>query len=211
MEDILSKLGFKYGTDKVVHHQFTPFYNHYLEPHRNEFEHVMEIGVLNNSSLQMWEEYFPNATIVGVDNQVKKHFEGGRRKIFLADQSIPSHLLSVIENTTNDYDLIIDDGSHLVPHQYITLATLFKHVKPGGYYILEDLHCNYFPKWPEWHDHNVVITPLEALKSLKSTKKLIHQYISEEDALYIEDNTEWVEIFDRNGEYDSITAIIKKK
>jgi cephalosporin hydroxylase len=158
----------------------------------------------------MWEDYFPNANIVGVDNEVRQEYEADRVKIFLADQSQPSQLNRVIELTTTEYDLILDDGSHLCPHQYISWATLFKYVKPGGYYIIEDLHCNFFPKWPDWRDNNVMITPLEAVQSLQEGE-FRYQYISDEDAAYIQEHTDSVIIFDRTGEYDSITCIIRKK
>ena len=210
MTDQLSELGLKYGTDKAGHHQFTPFYNSILEEHRDEFTNVMEIGILTNASLRMWEDYFPNATIVGVDNEVREEYQANRVKIFLADQSQPHQLQRVIDETTTEYDMILDDGSHLCRHQYISWATLFKHVKPGGYYIIEDLHCNFFPKWPDWRDNDVVITPLEAVQSLKEGE-FRSQYLSDEDYNYIKEHTEWVEIFDRTEEYDSITAVIKKK
>ncbi len=210
MTDKLSELGLHYGTDKAGHHQFTPFYNEHLEKHRDEFRNVMEIGILTNASLRMWEDYFPNATIVGVDNEVREEYQADRVKIFLADQSQPAQLERVIELTTKEYDMILDDGSHLVPHQYISWATLFQYVKPGGYYIIEDLHCNYFPKWPDWRDNDVIITPLEALQSLKDGE-FRYQYISDKDAAYLEAHVDSIEIFDRTGNYDSITAIITKK
>jgi len=210
MTDILSELGKKYGTDKAEHHQFTPFYNSHLEKHREEFKYVMEIGILTNASLKMWEEYFPNATIVGIDNEVREEHKTDRTSIFLADQSQPHQLERVIELTTKEYDMILDDGSHIVNHQYISWATLFPYVKSGGYYIIEDLHCNFSPKWPLWKDNNVVISTLEAVQSLKEGE-FRYQYLTDEQAQYIQDNTESIEIFDRTGEYDSITAVIKKK
>ena len=210
MTDVLSQLGIKYGTDKAEHHQFTPFYNSHLEKHRDEFKNVMEIGILTNASLRMWEDYFTNATIVGVDNEVRQEYEADRVKIFLADQSQPHQLQRVIDQTTTEYDMILDDGSHLVPHQYISWGTLFPYVKSGGYYIIEDLHCNFFPKWPDWKNNDVMINALEAVQSLKEGE-FRYQYLTDEQAQYIQDNTESVEIFDRTGEYDSISAIIKKK
>lgn len=210
MEDVLSQLGIKYGTDKADVHQFTPFYNSHLEKHREDFKYVMEIGILTNASLKMWQDYFPNATIVGVDNEVREEYVSDRTKIFLADQSQPFQLERVIDLTTKEYDMILDDGSHIVSHQYISWGTLFPYVKSGGYYIIEDLHCNFFPKWPLWNDKDVMISTLEAVESLKEGE-FRYQYLTDEQAQYIQDNTESVEIFDRTGEYDSITAIIKKK
>jgi hypothetical protein len=38
------------------------------------------------------------------------------------------------------FDVIIDDASHASRHQQIALDVLFSFVKPGGLYIIEDLH-----------------------------------------------------------------------
>lgn len=215
MIDLLTELGTKYGTDKATHHKFTPFYNLYFERKRFEIKNIMEIGVLNGASLKMWSEYFPNANIIGVDIQDKSQYEDNRRiKIYYADQSIPDDLINVA-NQYDQFDIIIDDGSHLIPHQYITLATLYPYLKENGYYVLEDLHCSYFPKWEEWRDDNVKVTMLDSIKSLKQwldedNINFQYQYINENDASYIKDYTDWVEIFDRTGDYDSITSIIRK-
>ena len=39
-----------------------------------------------------------------------------------------------------EFDVIIDDGSHRPMHQQISLVSLYPHLKPGGQYIIEDLH-----------------------------------------------------------------------
>lgn len=207
--DLLTEIGIKYGTDKATHHQFTPFYNKYFGEIRHKVKNILEIGVLNNASLKMWEEYFPNANIVGIDNRDRTEYTSDRIKIHIVDQSNSRQLTSVI-NQYDDFDIIIDDGSHLVPHQYISLATLLPYVKGGGFYIVEDLHCSYFPKWQEWYDPTVEVTMLESIQSLAYSLNFRHQYITQKEACYIQSNTSWVEIFDRTGEYDSITSIIKK-
>jgi hypothetical protein len=37
----------------------------------------------------------------------------------------------------------VDDGSHLWDHQILTLQQLYPHVKPGGFFVLEDLHTSF--------------------------------------------------------------------
>ena len=208
--DQLTELGLKYGTDKATNHQFTNFYHNFLQDLREDAKWIMEIGVLNNSSLRMWEDYFPNATIVGVDNQDKFQYEEDRIKIFLADQGDNVQLQGVVDDTSLEYDLILDDGSHLIPHQQTTLGYLFKYVKPGGYFIVEDLHTSHFDLFPDWYDASVDVTTLKMLELLKEGT-LYTQYMSEEEAAYLKEHTDYVEIFYRDGGRESITAIIKKK
>jgi hypothetical protein len=42
-------------------------------------------------------------------------------------------------------DLIVDDGSHVNGDQITTFKTLFPHLNPGGYYVIEDLQTSYWP------------------------------------------------------------------
>lgn len=208
--DKLTELGLQYGTDKATYHQFTSFYNSFLESRRELTKWVMEIGVLNNSSLRMWEDYFPNATIVGVDNEPKSQYEEDRIKIFLADQGDNEQLLNVVRNTTTVYDLIIDDGSHLINHQMSTLGFLFPYVKEGGIYILEDLHTSHFDLFPDWNKPGIEITALQAIESLRDGN-FTTQYLEPYQKEYIEETVDNVHIFYRDGGRESITAIIVKK
>ena len=65
--DILTQLALKYGTDKASH-RFTRHYNMLFCKGRNDVRRVLEVGVFGGASIKMWHEYFPNATIFGVDN-----------------------------------------------------------------------------------------------------------------------------------------------
>lgn len=208
--DKLTELGLQYGTDKATYHEFTPFYNTFLEGMRGDAKWIMEIGILNNSSLRMWEDYFPNANIVGVDNQEKSQYEEDRIKIFLADQGDNNQLLDVISNTSISYDMIIDDGSHLINHQMTTFGFLFPYIKQGGVYIIEDLHTSHFDLFPDWFDASVNVTALQAIESLRDGD-FISQFLEQGQHEYIKDHTDNVHIFYRDGGRDSITAIIIKK
>ena len=65
---LLDELALKYGTDKgSQYHNYCNKYDKILFPLREKFTNILEIGVANGSSVRMWEEYFPNATIHGVD------------------------------------------------------------------------------------------------------------------------------------------------
>jgi hypothetical protein len=44
-------------------------------------------------------------------------------------------------------DIVIDDGSHLGQDQITSLLTLWPFVKPGGCYIVEDIHTSYLPEF----------------------------------------------------------------
>lgn len=151
---LLCELSRKHETDKggqhslggaIEHcHEYTPIYDFLLGDIRNEVKSVLEIGVNTGRSLRLWEEYFPNAQIVGFDNKPECQYTAGRVRSFVADQSNWSSLLDAIDASgVFRYDLIIDDGSHEPAHQIFSMQHLLQFLTPGGYYVIEDIHCDF--------------------------------------------------------------------
>jgi hypothetical protein len=143
----IDQIAIKFGSDKSsLHHGYTKYYDYYFSNICNNVKNVLEIGVFNGSSVKMWEEYFKNATIHGLDiNPQCKKIENNRTKIHIGDQSD----ISFLKNICNEekYDIIIDDGSHLSEHQIKTFEFLFDYVIDGGIYIIEDTKTSYHKKW----------------------------------------------------------------
>lgn len=138
----LDALGRRYGTDKASDgHNYLAAYEEFLFPYRDKAEIVMEIGVRDGPSVRVWQDYFPNARIVGVDIMEKCRVHAKDRIVVeIGDQSNPKFLHSLISKYKAD--IIIDDGSHIWNHQINTFRTLFPHLKPGGLFICEDLHTS---------------------------------------------------------------------
>ena len=63
----LTKIGLKYNTDKAYFHLFTEFYDIYFNTFLDKKINILEIGILNGSSILMLKEYFPDATIYAID------------------------------------------------------------------------------------------------------------------------------------------------
>ena len=62
----LTRLGAKYGTDKV-RHRFTDLYHRLFGPQRHDVRRFLEIGVFKGQSIRMWNDYFERADIFGMD------------------------------------------------------------------------------------------------------------------------------------------------
>src|SRR5690606_32935288 len=45
------------------------------------------------------------------------------------------------------FDLVIDDGSHKNAHMLKSLEMIFPHLKPGGLYVVEDIHTSYWDSY----------------------------------------------------------------
>lgn len=134
----LEELGHKYAVSKMLH-DYLKHYWSYLRDKRETVKNVLEMGVETGSSLRMWEEFFPNARIWGIDiNPDCKRHEGGRKSIFIGDQGDNLFLAECADRIGEPFDLIVDDGSHQVPHQIGGFATLFPRLTSDGVYVVED-------------------------------------------------------------------------
>ena len=146
LEDtLLQQLANKYKPSKV-NHNYIPHYFRHLNHIRHSARKVCEIGLADQpkdkrpDSLMMWEEFFPNAEIYGLDiNPECQRFEGGRRHIFIGDQGDPEFLQRFIRETGGGFDVIIDDGAHTTEAILASFTWLFGALHDHGIYIIEDL------------------------------------------------------------------------
>lgn len=130
-------------------HHYLAIYGRHLQDKKSLRPlRVLEIGVQNGGSLQMWRKYFgPAATIFGIDiDPICKGFEEDGCQIRIGDQSDPKFIAGVIDEM-GGVDVIIDDGSHIASHQLATFQTAFPLLADGGLYIVEDLHTSYWDGW----------------------------------------------------------------
>jgi hypothetical protein len=121
-----------------------------FEPLKDSSFDLVEIGVQNGGSLEIWGKFFKNVTnIVGFDNDPKcanLKFEDSRIKMFIGDAS-SKETAQIVKNETTNLGLVIDDGSHKSSDIIRSFLLLFPLVKPGGLYVIEDLHASYWQSW----------------------------------------------------------------
>ena len=140
--DVLSQLCAKYLPSKR-NHNYLPYYWLHFRDVRHSVRHMLEIAVQTDHSIRMWEEFFPAATIYGIDIEPNcKQFEGGRRRVFIGDQGDTAFLQLVADQIEAPLDIIIDDGSHGVLHQLATFETLFPRMSDHGTYVIA--RCDQF-------------------------------------------------------------------
>lgn len=126
------------GTDKNSLHSYGPVYDRIFEPIRESARTVLEIGVLSGASLVALEEYFPNATIHGIDinlSRLKHGINHPRINFAKMDGTAPD----TPARFNAKFDLIIEDASHLPDHQVKSLDIFADFLNPGGIYIIEDI------------------------------------------------------------------------
>ena len=143
----LQEIGLKNGTDKSRHSyknmSYLDLYDKHFNTNRFNVKTFVEIGVLNGDSLRMWKEYFPNATIYGIDIDPRCTInEDERIKILIGDQNDDEFLLKIKKEIPN-IDILLDDGSHITTHQIKTFNYLYENINKNGFYAIEDLRNSY--------------------------------------------------------------------
>ena len=149
----LSELSLKYPlTDKgpirsdgTPGHNYTETYEKHFGPIRDKKIKILEIGFGGGDSLKLWNEYFDQAEIYCIDNNLSRiqeynYTQAEEINIFYGDQSDSASLVeSCKQMGVNHFDVIIDDGSHVDSHIITTFNTLFdQYLAPGGVYFVED-------------------------------------------------------------------------
>jgi len=145
----LRELGFLHSTDKVGVHTFNG--RNFLDVYERHFYHlkdasttIMELGILNGSSLKVWRDYFTNGRVVGVDiDPSRKIHESERTKVYIGSQDSTTLADQIKLDYPEGFDIIIDDASHINDLTLRSFDLYFPSVKPGGYYVIEDTHCTY--------------------------------------------------------------------
>lgn len=133
----LAEIGRKYRTDKVDHN-YMPYYETHLGAITGT---LLEIGVAGGASLQTWMEYFPEATVIGVEKYPKGMPHG--LHVIIGDGTLPETYLQptgseyVLDWT--DVQVVIDDGSHQAEDVYNALKNLWPLLPEGAWYVVEDL------------------------------------------------------------------------
>lgn len=122
-------------------------YEQLFQAYRDESISLLEIGVQNGGSLEIWRKYFANAKrIVGCDINPKCAdlvFDDEAIRFVIGDANA-NDVENRILNESERFDIVIDDGSHTSSDIVRSFAKYFPHVKDGGIFVIEDLHCSYW-------------------------------------------------------------------
>ena len=136
----------KKGKVSVKWNSYLSYYEKVFLPFKNNNISLLEIGIQNGGSLETYLKYFKNAqSIVGCDKKQKcSLLKYSDPKINLVIGDINSNeVYQKIQNISDSYDIIIDDGSHISTDIIISFLKYFPLLAKGGIYIIEDTHTLY--------------------------------------------------------------------
>lgn len=125
------------GTDKnSVHNYIQGFYEKEFEKYKDKKINLLEIGISSGASMYMWNKYFPDANLYGIDitNIIRReHFLENINYIFSN-----AYDLNLINNLP-EFDIIIDDGPHTIETQIFVIKFYLNKLKKDGILIIEDV------------------------------------------------------------------------
>jgi hypothetical protein len=145
-----------YKDKSLCKHNYTTYYYKLFKNIRYDSLRIFELGLGTNNinvpsnmgvngrpgaSLYGWAEFFPNSFIYGADIDKGILFQNERIKTYYCDQTNPD----VIRNMWDEpelqqkFDIIIDDGLHLVHSNKCFFENSIHKLNSGGIYIIEDV------------------------------------------------------------------------
>jgi len=205
MKKSLEEISKRYRSDKgSVYHNYLEIYEKYFSKYRNSLVNFLEIGLWEGESIRMWREYFETGNLVGADILDLSHIDLPNTQIHICDQSDKNQLETLVSERFNSYDIIIDDGGHMMHQQQITLATMFKYLKPGGVFVIEDLHTSGNPNYTRTGDTDT----LAMLYSFNEKNQIQRNCMNDYEIQYLKQHIDQLNV--EIGNVSPIAFIIKK-
>jgi cephalosporin hydroxylase len=132
-------------TDKNTFHSYLPLYQQLLINKRETAKNVLEIGIWNGGSIKMWNDFFINATIYGLDimdmNDKWDDISNEKRVVLYTsfdaynEDLFNEHFL----NKNVKYDVILDDGPHTLESMKDFIKLYSQLMTLDGILIIEDI------------------------------------------------------------------------
>ncbi len=197
---------FREKNKRLIHkwsHYFDIYERHFSR-FRNKEIVVLEIGISQGGSLQMWKDYFgPRARIYGIDIDPRcKDLEEENINIFIGSQS-DRDFLRQVKKQIPQIDILIDDGGHTMRQQIVTFEEMFDAVNESGVYLCEDTHTSYWLEYGGGYKRHGTF-----IEYTKNFIDYINAYHSEQKLFKPNSFTHSV---DSVHYYDSIVVIEKRK
>ena len=200
---------------RLSHTLYQRFYPTFFETYRKQNLKMLEIGIDTGAGSLLWREYFPQVDLWGMDINAKTLETPGGKSInmIIGSQQDRTFLeKEFMQKTGGEFDIIIDDGGHHFEQQSLSYEILFdKALKPGGYYIIEDIETSYWQKGSKLYGQEISRGGCgEAntmLKKLQSLVEVVNKKFIDNDLRVFGDVDHWV----KSITFGSNIVIMQKK
>lgn len=188
-------------------HGYSKFYEKIFLKFKNDKINILEIGSFYGNASAALFFYFKNAKIFGADiNPDMFNYISKRLESFYVNSSSELSIKKDIVEKNIQFKIIIEDASHMLKDQIISLFILFSNLQSGGYFIIEELD------FPEKREDMRIDQEFPDLKTIlidiKNGRDFESKYVDETSKKYFLDNFDTIEFFQGNI---NEMAMIKKK
>lgn len=139
----LDEIGVIFSSDaSSLAHNYLKSYEQILRISRDTESEIMIIGAGIPGNIYTWRDYYPKAKFIIAEQRAEALNLADLRTEVVVPKYYDFNLFNKLSSKYSPL-LIIDDGSHRWDHQKLAFNTLFSALRPGGFYIVEDLHTNF--------------------------------------------------------------------
>jgi hypothetical protein len=136
----MERLSVIYWSLKYSYHKYTYVYEALLNKKRFSVKSLLEIGAAQGASHRAFRDFFPVAKIFGLDINPESILKEPRIDVIIGNSSDVEPFLQLKEiNGNNNFDIVVDDGSHNPADQIRSFEILWPMLSEGGLYIIEDV------------------------------------------------------------------------
>uniref|UniRef100_A0A6C0HCV8 Methyltransferase n=1 Tax=viral metagenome TaxID=1070528 RepID=A0A6C0HCV8_9ZZZZ len=132
-------------TDKDSSHSYLPLYQELLKGKKDTAKNVLEVGIYSGGSIKLWNQFFTNATVYGLDiRNINEIWDGvkNNEKIVLYTSTdaynedfFKKHFL---DNNVK-CDFMLDDGPHSLESMIQFIRLYSQIMTDDGILIIEDV------------------------------------------------------------------------
>jgi len=132
-------------TDKNTVHSYLPLYQELLINKKESAKNVLEVGIHRGGSIKLWNDFFTNANVYGLDiMNIDDVWEGikNNEKIILYTSTNAYNREFFINHFLNNnirFDFMIDDGPHSLESMILFIRYYSQIMTDDGILIIEDV------------------------------------------------------------------------
>ena len=215
----LEDLFIKYGSDKAsdwngknLGHGYTKFYYKHLNKLKNKKINILEIGSYAGASAAAFSKFFPKAKIYCLDINISNFkYYSKNINVYGLDATKTNSAKKFIKKISKKnrgikFDIIIDDGSHILGDILKSFRFFFKFLNKNAYYVIEDF------KHPNFLKH--LNTPGEPkidklIQSIKKRKLIKSRILDINFQTMVFKNLKYIKSFKGNSKLSNIVFLKK--
>jgi hypothetical protein len=192
---------------KIEGHKYVTFYEKYFKTIKDRNLNILELGSFKGAAAAAFYFFFKNSKIYSGDIFPDLFsFFSNRNFNFKIDTGSENSINTLILANNIKFDIIIEDASHFLKDQIISLFLFFKILGPKGIFVIEELD---FPDTrKDMNIYNEQPTLRQILFAIINKKDFDSKYINSFDKEYFMKNFDTIKIY--KGRINEIVFIIKK-